>query len=517
MKKDRKISWRKIAGLIAMIFVSASIDAQELNTPAAIEFMKEKSLWRQSENAAGLLLDDPIEYSEFEANYSSYQGGFHRPQQGKSGSNLTFFAEGATLLNKIYVWGQFDYAREKMEGVNFKQSIIDPYRGMPYYITDLNESDWENQYYNMQFKVNLPVGQKTRLGLDGKYNVAQGAKQRDIRTTNLSYSLCINPAIVYSPTNAHHIGASLEYNNFKEEADPDMVNTSDYQTYYELYGLGTAVENIGSGKTVNYMGNKIGGALQYAYNKEGIELLLAGNYSYRVEDAEFSFTNPQKYGTAKEKLWGSKMFFQLAKKDYSHHFEVGYNSSNIDGIQYINQNTSSEGWQTLYSNIRSTYKTNIATFNYSLIANRGNEYKWRLGMRINYLKKEDEYLIPRSVKQAENLTFNLSGKVNFALSDKLSQRLLVDAAIGYNNNLSGQYTYEGSNPNYAVVTEFEQTDLNYLVTDFYSLNTTVTYSQKVRESINTNLFVKGAFNYQKAKDFNFGHRSTLQFSLGCNF
>lgn len=517
MKKYRYVSWSCVWSVMALLLIATSGMAQDLNTPAAFELMKERSLWRQSENAAGLLLDNPYRYSELKAGYNWSKGNFRRPQQGSGNHDLDFGAEGGVFLKKMYVWGAFDYSRESLKDVDFKQSIIDPYRGMPYYVTDLNTSDWENQFYDMRFKVSLPVNQMWLVGLDGKYSVAQGAKQRDIRTTNLYYRLDVKPAVVYSFNDSQHVGLVLEYMNLKEEANPDMANTDDYQPYYELYGLGTASENVGSGKTVNYIGNRVGAGLQYGYQKDAVKLLLSGDYSYRVEDAEFSFTRPEKFGTAKEKLWQGKLLFQLRGTSYSHHVEASYRNSGIDGIQYVQQNTSSEGWQTLHSNIRSTYKTQLAGLDYALIANRENEYRWRLGVGVQYDNEKDEYLLPYSVKRAENLLFSVNGKVNIALSDRLAERLLIAAKVMYNNNLSGCYSYNGSYPDYAVVTDFEQTDLNYLVSNFYGLNGSVTYSRKIKPSQPANLYVKGVVDYRKTNDFDFGDRTAIGFALGCNF
>lgn len=509
-----------LRNMVVSLFIAGaftSMNAQLLNTPASLELMKESQVWRNSGNAAGLILDAPVKYGEFNINYTTYTGDFHRPQQANNGNNLDFFTEGATWLNKIYVWGQFDYSRDNQKGVNFKQSIIDPYRGMPYYITDLNESNWENQFYNMRFKVNFPISKKIFLGLDGSYNVAQGAKQRDIRTTNLSYALRVKPAIVYTPTKSHYLGIGMEYSNFKEEANPDMVNASDYQKYYELYGLGTAVENIGSGKTVNYMGNNVGGNVQYAYYHNRLKILAEGYFLFQVEDAEFSFTQPQKFGTVRKNSWGSNLFVQYKGEDFSHYLDMSYAGSKADGIQYIKQNTSSDGWQVLHSNVRSVYKADEVALKYSLIANRGDEYKWRLGAQVRYQDNEDEYILPHSVKQAENLLFSVNGKVNLALSEALEQRLLIGLTAGYNKNLSGEYQYNGNNTDYSVVTDFEQNDLNYQITDFYHLSGSVGYSQRVSEKSKTAVHIEGSFHYQHTKDFDFGNRSLFRLSLGCNF
>lgn len=510
---------------ITYIFLLASIvttvQAQQTesgNTPAAFELMKTKSLWQKSSNAAGLILDNAVQYSEFATKYSFTNGDFKRPQQGDKITSLNFDTEGGTFLKGLYLWGRFNYVRDAVKGANYNASITDPYRGMPYYVADLNSSDWNNQYYNMQFKIASPrIHNVFSFGVDGIYNVSQGAKQRDIRSKPLTYALDIKPGVVYSPTEEHHLGANFQYYNFKEDAKGTSVNSEDKQKYYLLYGLGMAVENLGAGRTLNYIANQLGGGIQYNYRKDAINLLVSGNYSYKVEDVESSFENPQKFGTTKDKIWNSNIRLFVNGDRFSNKLNIEYYKSNIDGIQYIQQNTSSEGWITLHKNIRSTYSTESISADYSLIANRGNEYSWITGAGVAYLKKDDVYLLPYSEKKSENIVFNVNGKVNLFLSEKLSRRLLIGASAAYNNNISGKYAYNGSNPQYEVVTELEQGDQNYLTTNFYNLNAEITYSQKWDETQKANLFVKGSFSYQKTSDFDFGSRTYAQVSLGCNF
>lgn len=504
--------------IVAVAAGSATMQAQEVeNSPVAFERMKTESLWSQSSNAGGILLDNPIQYSIFDVSYHSYEGNFHRPQQGEKGNCLHFAAEGGMAVKKLYVWGNFEYRRENTREARFNSSIIDPYRGMPYYTADLNPSDWENQFYNMQFKAALPLSNSVSVGLDGTYKVAQAAKQRDPRTLNRFYSLDLKPGIVFSPTAAHRLGLNLEYCNLKENSSPSLENTGDYQTYYELYGLGTAIENIGTGKVVNYVGDKLGGNLQYNYRENAVNLLLSGGYSYRVEQAEFSFTTPEKFGTAKEKEWNLKALFDWQGDKFSHHLQSIYTHAGIDGIQYVKRNTTNQGWQILHSYVRSTYETEAVSVDYSLTANRGKEYKWKIGAGVHYLKKNDEYLLPRSVKNAENLLFSLNGKALAFSSDKLSRRLLLGLEAGYNRNLSGAYRYTGNHADYKMVAELEQNDLNYLISNFYLLGGNATYSQKIREKDKANLYVKGSFNHLKTNDFGFNRRSFLQISVGCNY
>jgi hypothetical protein len=504
-----------LVGAVATINVTR---AQEVTkSPAALERMKSENLWSQSSNAGGILWDNPIPYSTFDASYQSYRGNFHRPQQGQKGNNLHFLAEGGVAIKKLYVWGNFEYRNQSTREVLFNSSITDPYRGMPYYTADLNASNWNNQFYDMRFKAALPLGGSLSIGLDGIYQVAQAAKQRDPRTLNRVYSLDLKPGVVFALADAHRVGLNIEYCNLKENSEPSLINASDYQIYYELYGLGTAVENIGTGKVVNYTGDKVGGNLQYNYQQGSIRFLLSGGYSLQVEEAEFSFNTPEKFGTTREKAWDVNALLDLSGEKFSHHLQATYAHAGIDGIQYVKRNTSSEGWQILHSYIRSTYQTETASVDYSLMANRGKEYKWKVGAGARYLTKNDEYLLPHSVKEAENLLVSVNGKALVARSEKLSRRLLLGVEAGYNRNLSGAYSYAGNHADYKIVSELEQQDLNYLISDFYFLGGDITYSQKIKESHQTHLYIKGAVNYRKTGSFEFNHRSSLQISIGCNY
>ena len=67
---------------------------------------------------------------------------------------------------------------------------------------------------------------------------------------------------------------------------------------------------------------------------------------------------------------------------------------------------------------------------------------------MNYTKQDDEYLMPNSVQNAENLSLGLGGKKNFVLGNSLNRRLLIDVHVAYNNNLGGEYVYGGSNADY---------------------------------------------------------------------
>lgn len=509
------------SGFICLIFLCASIavEAQSLekrNSPESFKFMKTKELWRQSSNAAGLLLDSPIKYTELIAGYNSKSGNFHRPQQGEKESNLVFNAEGAVAIKKYYVWGKFDYSRDVIEDATYNASIIDPYRDMPYYVADINPSKWNNQHYNLQFKAAVPVYNRLSFGLEGTYKASIGSKQRDIRTDSRFYSIDVKPGIVYAITKKNHIGANFNYYNTKEYSEMSNVNIYIDQDYYEMYGLGSARKGLGAGRSTSYIGNGIGGGLQY-YHSGAINVLLSTNYVKKVEDVQVDGSSPRDDGTIKGQTWLHKVSIFSKGEKYSHSLNFRYLHKQMDGIEYVALLNDSTGWENLRSDIYSKYSTQRFSADYTLFSNFKEEYDWNAGVEVAYEKKEDEYLLPKSMLGYENLLFGMNGEKKITLSNRSMRRLLLGGSLHYNKNLSGSYNYNGPHADYIVVRDFQQTDLNYMLCDFYSFGLSATYSQKLNNLSDATVFAKAAFKHTRTNDFNFSNRNYLQISLGCNF
>ncbi|MGE4587622.1 MAG: DUF6850 family outer membrane beta-barrel protein [Mangrovibacterium sp.] len=146
------------------------------------------------------------------------------------------------------------------------------------------------------------------------------------------------------------------------------------------------------------------------------------------------------------------------------------------------------------------------------------EYDWKLGAELSYLKREDEYILPFSWKDSENIALRIRVKRNFTLrGNTLTRRILAGADYTYSDNLSGSYQYNGSHADYPVVTKLEQTDAEYMNAGYYSLAGSVIYSQKLKTDMSANFFVKAEFRYTKSRDHTFDSRQQFKLSVGCNF
>jgi len=509
--------------IILLAFTPLYVSAQEnntLRTPAAYENYKLRNLWQQTNNAAGSLISYPMQISELKTGYGMEKGDYKRPQQGKEANNIYIDTEGALILNKSYVWGSFSYSRDKMTDVTYNASIIDPYRGMPYYAADTLPSNWNNQYYDLKFRAATPKLSKIiSLGIEGSYKAYMGAKQRDPRTENNYYEIDFKPGMVVSFTDKHNVGLNLNYKNYKEESLMSKININVDPVYYELYGLGTAVKRIGSGRTTNYEGNQLGVGLQYNY-KAFVDLLLSANYSAKVEDVKISYSYPRDEATTKEQLFNLNLTVYKEFEDFAHYLNLGFINRDIDGIQYVTQydNTvGNEGWKSLFKSIRSNYTTNNASAKYIFLINRGAEYDWKFDLGINYNKQKDEYILPYSFKNYENMIIDFGVKKNFVVSRDLCRRLLTGINYSYKNNMSGVYSYNGQHPEYSIVTDFEENDFSYLTSNNNLINGAIIYSQQFKENSKIHLLAKINVTWIGRNNPILNDRIRNEFSIGMNF
>lgn len=509
---------------IAMMNAAAPVAAQESKgwSPAALEMQKESKLWFGSQNAAGAVFESQKNYSTLRIGYDHSSGNFKPAQTGEKTGNLNIYSEGFVNLGSSLVWGEFDFTHENADDALFNASITDPYRGQPYYVVDDGlASDWRNQHYHLRFRASTPVVWKRfSFGIDGTYKASLSAKQRDPRTDTRYYNLRLMPGVVVALGDYNRIGANMIYSSIKEESS--MTKSNDYvdQTYYEMYGLGVASSGLGTGRTTNYFGNKWGFGLQYNHEHDGWNILGEFFWNRCVENVEISFTTPKKDAMTNDKVIGGRFTIEKQGRLFKHILAAGYTHRSIDGIQYLSQRDNTEnyqGWITLHSDIRSTYKTDNFHAKYSIIRSNDDEYSWRADASIDLVNKDDEFILPKSTMDSKNIYINVDFKKNIILKGDMNRRLLAEVRGGMKNATSGEYSYNGSYASYPTVTKLMPLEENYLMCDAWNAGASLTYSQLVKKDADVNAYVKLDYDYQKAQDFDFSKRTTFAVTLGANF
>ncbi len=491
-------------------------------SPAAMEWQKEQRQWLHSGNAAGLAYDDDRNYSDVKIGYEMLSGNYKRPQQGEKDKTLSVSSEGFINLRKMYVWGKLSFRHENVTDARYNASITDPFRGMPFYVTDTNISDWRNQFYSLSFRVGTPVcWSRFTFGLEGIYKASLAAKQRDPRVDTRFYNLQLRPAVTISINAAHRMGANIYYASIKEDSRMTNVNTYVSQEYYILYGLGTASHGLGSGITANYFGNTWGAGVQYQYQQGAWDVLFEAAYDKKIENVEQSYTTPKKLGAVNDKHLALNATAFHKGKMLTHELQAGWDFHHISGVQYLmkrDNTTSSAGWVELTGLIRSTYNTHKLFVKYGIIKPQNDEYDWRADAQVSFVKHDDKYILPLSYKNSEALLLQADMKKNFKLGHSdINHRLLIAVNGGIRNGMSGSYSYGGSNADYPTVTDMEPLDESYLTSDNWNAGIAATYSRLVKAGNKANAFASVKFDYTKSSIALFDKRQQLVFTVGCNF
>ena len=519
--KMRHIIYKPLLTML-LLPLSLSSVAQVSNSPAAMEKLKEQNLWFHTKNAAGTVYDNTRQFSNIVVNYDMENGDFKRPQQGKKDNNLSVSSEGFLNLKNAFVWGEFDFRHEDVKDASYNASITDPFRGMPYYVTDnYTDSKWRNQFYDLHFRASTPViANWLTLGFDGLYKASIAAKQRDPSVDTRFYTLRLIPSATFAFNENNRVGVNVGYTSIKE--DSYMENTYTYlnQPYWTNYGLGVSTYGYGySGPTVNYFGHIWEAAVQYQHQCDAWNLLLEGSYAKKVENAENSYKTPRKQFAVKDQTIDINGTAIHEGEDYTHTLKAGWGYRHIDGIQYMSQRDNTEaqqGWIDLHHDIRSTYVTRTASFKYGIMRNRGDEYNWRVDASVAYVGFSDEYLLPNSTKDSKNLFVDLEAKKNIKVGDRLNNRLLVAVKGGLRNAMSGEYRYGGTHEDYPTIA-MEAADEDYLTSDAWHVGGSLTYSQQVKENQKLNVYLKAAIDYHKSKADIFDKRTFATCTLGFNF
>lgn len=498
------------------------VEAQELNDVmqvANIELTKSKSLWFNTNNAAGLTITPLDNFSEVSVGYGLNNGDFKMAQSGKNESTLKFNTNGALNLGGIMLWGNFNYDNNTSKESCYNTGLYNPFRDMPYYIADPVISKWKRQSYDLNLKAASPIlWNFMGFGCEVDYTSKTAAKQNDPRSTNYYYTIQVRPGLLFKVNDKHFFGINALYENLYERSRPENSNEQIDQPVFIMRGLGNytadVLGGIGGIGTTYYKGNILGGAFQYNY-KGALNALLNIKYNYKVEDAFMSPSKPQRLGSTKQNVFEGNLQLMI-DGNYTHKLTLNYYDKSTDGVEYIQVIDNSydvQQWVTVAKYVRSKYSLQVASLKYDFFAGNDRGYSWRAGVNGEYSNKSDEYYLPNSTLTAENIFANIFAKKNFILGSK--NALLFGLNIGYSKNIDGEYVYGGANASSQLVTEMFKNDIAFLTSDYLRLGGELNFSFLVAKKMS--MFLSAKCQYLNPSSDEFDSRINANFSIGLTF
>lgn len=504
--------------------------AQAQNTTSSIEKSKSESLWTSTtDNAAGGMIDAQEKYATANFGFEREQGDFKPTQIGDDNTAFTFHTEGGGIykqVNNMYLWGSFTYTRDDIEDARWNATLLDPLRGMPFFLADENYSDWKNQSYELAFKAGFPkLWDRLYVGIGATYKAAQGAKQIDPRPLTKLSDFSVTPSIVVDLGKQHHVGANFLYRSYREDGTASCLNPLSHQVYEMVapgfFSPGTLSNLSNSANALrSYNANTLGGGLQYGYSQDNFEVVLSGNYAYKVEDVFCNYMYPQMSGTVKEHQWD----LTLAG---NYHFDNGnllsltFKHSDRDyvGIEYFQTfyNTAErQEWITdaVYERSNFQISDQMLKIDY-MVADEELAYRWMFGLEGHLNDDYYIYYLPESVREVKTATLSAYAKRNIALAERHSLQIQVRG--GFSSNLEGSFTYAGTRGESIAYTEFAVADYEYMCTDYTTFGGELAYTFKGLFKKTASLFASASYDHISPSGNAFDKRNVMLFKVGLNF
>ena len=484
----------------AVCLLSVSLYAQEAAQPvtgySGMELNYARSLWFHTSNAAGIAVTPLRDYNILSAQYATVAGDYKLQQEGDRSRHTNFNTSGALLLGKFFLWGDFTFSDSYVTGATYNTNRYEPSPDMPYYVADPNKSDWKKQYYDMALKAALPVwNNRLVVGAEVHYTAKRAAKQLDPRATVHGYEIIVKPSAVAKIAGRHHAGLSLWYQNTFDRNT--FTNSLSYhmEQVYIMKGLGNYSPDIVGGTggigVFYYPGNQYGGGLQYGVTGHNKALLLDITCATEKIEAFEAPAKPRRRGTADNTTIAAKL--QLIRSgNCTHKITADAGRSATSGVEYVQEYDSRyevNRWITIAEYVKSTYRRLWAALQYDLFIGNRDDYTWKAGIKTLYSDRQDEYLSPRSVFNAQNSYTELSGAKNFAIG--ASSKILFELQAGYNLNMGGEYAYGGAESASLPVTDFYPKDLDYLTSHYGKTGGSINASFLVKSQSSVNIRLAG--------------------------
>ena len=258
--------------LLAIIFCIYPLGAFA-QSEAQYRYQDATQLWRLTNNAAGLGLDNSANrgYAEFGLEHRS--GDYHRVQEGGQRNQLTFEAERYQHIGRYLVgYGHFLFDMDRTKDRAWAD-VMRPYDSNPFYSGSSVSGKYDQQFFDLSAAIStIPIplageslDRELTLGARLDYKVGDLSRLRDPRSRSELLDYKIAPGVTYS-FGHNAVGLSGYYSRRKEKI-PNMttVQQDPNLSYYQFYGLGEATGTVGgySGYQREWVRHQFGAELTY--------------------------------------------------------------------------------------------------------------------------------------------------------------------------------------------------------------------------------------------------------------
>nr|WP_321414772.1 DUF6850 family outer membrane beta-barrel protein [uncultured Allomuricauda sp.] len=353
---------------------------------------------------------DSLDIGRSKLAYFNQHNSFRDAYMPERTYGIAMQAERFISVKNWKVYGNFQFSRYEDLESRFT-AMANPYRDNPYIVADSAQADWRKQYYLLEAKIVSPaITHYIKAGLGIKYEVLNGARQKDPRPLDKTLNLELTPSFVFQVNEKWQIGVNGFYNRLREDLNISLQNHLRSQEIYKMLGLGAYLYNgpilLSGGLSRVYEGNTFGGGLALGYSpnpKHHLKSILT--YKHHNEKATDGTSTPFKAGEHVFNDVEARISYSINGSQNKHSIMLDAlyrTTSDTEFIQTLN--TTTQFYEVLYSTeMHSLSKAKVGLDYEMLVPDNKQNVKWlyRFGARLHNL--EEEYPSTQSRRSLSNI------------------------------------------------------------------------------------------------------------------
>lgn len=438
--------WGRLFLLMFTLPTMAQTPSDSLVGEPEYRYKNLTQLWHNTNNAAGLSLDDSSNRGFASIGFNHRGGDYHRVQEGGAMNNMQFFTERYQRLGRyLYSYGKVDFNLGRTKDRAFADQYR-PYNSNPYQSGSDIAGSYDHQDFDMVASVGTTDFSGWRFGLQLNYQLGDLSRLRDPRSRSQLLDYRLTPSVSYT-MGGHTLGLSGYYDRRKEKMGPLVTVQSDATlTYYLFSGMEYATGTIGGYSSFNreWVNHQVGAAMDYGYQSDSFHTLNSFGISrgeeyaygtYKYEPGRY-FTYLYNVQSQNRLLTGSVLHQVDVRMDWQQGYADEYRQQLIikndpqigtTSYTYEKQLEFRKRYQVRTFDCAFRYRANFLNDAPSRLLQQATaSLKGYTGFSIDTHKASNRHLLPLSSSDYSRINFQLENGISL-----FKQHLTADLTLGY--------------------------------------------------------------------------------------
>lgn len=438
--------WGRLFLLMFTLPTMAQTPSDSLVGEPEYRYKNLTQLWHNTNNAAGLSLDDSSNRGFASIGFNHRGGDYHRVQEGGAMNNMQFFTERYQRLGRyLYSYGKVDFNLGRTKDRSFADQYR-PYNSNPYQSGSAIAGSYDHQDFDMVASVGTTDFSGWRFGLQLNYQLGDLSRLRDPRSRSQLLDYRLTPSVSYT-MGGHTLGLSGYYDRRKEKMGSLVTVQSDATlTYYLFFGMEYATGTIGGYSSFNreWVNHQVGAAMDYGYRSDSFHTLNSFGISrgeeyaygtYKYEPGRY-FTYLYNVQSQNRLLTGSVLHQVDVRMDWQQGYADEYRQQLIikndpqigtTSYTYEKQLEFRKRYQVRTFDCAFRYRANFLNDAPSRLLQQATaSLKGYTGFSIDTHKASNRHLLPLSSSDFSRINFQLENGISL-----FKQHLTADLTLGY--------------------------------------------------------------------------------------